>query len=378
MNDWHGPWMNRQQLLSRLGKKHDIIFSNGLLSIWDRHTELWKRSPLVFNKYIHDHDVHVHKAPKLLARIPKWTNLDKLILRIGIHLVKKYLNRIGSGPTVAYIFNPEYASYVKLLRPDYLVYHAYDLYSKTPGWNQELADQQEYLLNNANLVIASSEKIANQLESISGKAVTVLPNAADYEAFKTAFDHRRDMPEDMRGIPEPRIAYIGNINRKVDLPLIADLAYKHRNWHFVIVGGIGNLDSDTGKALEQCQNLANVHFLGAKTYKELPTYLSYMHIALMCYRIEDSLWTEGIYPLKMHEYLSAGLPVISADIPSVREFDHVIEIVRNIDEWECAISGALNKMDERHVSARRKVARENSWSKRADRLEALLQDMIKS
>ena len=61
----------------------------------------------------------------------------------------------------------------------------------------------------------------------------------------------------------------------------------------------------------------------------------------MCYRLGDDLWVEGIYPLKLHEYLATGRPVVSADLPSIRPFAHVVAIARDLQQWDRAIEVAL-------------------------------------
>ena len=88
--------------------------------------------------------------------------------------------------------------------------------------------------------------------------------------------------------------------------------------------------------------LPNVHFLGRKSYSELPGYCRAFDVALMPFRVNEL--TLNANPLKVREYLAAGLPVVSSDIPEVRKVGlcklatDEADFVRKIDE--CLAEGA--------------------------------------
>ena len=63
----------------------------------------------------------------------------------------------------------------------------------------------------------------------------------------------------------------------------------------------------------------------------------------MCYRLSDDLWVEGIYPLKLHEYLAAGRPIVSADVPSIRPFADVVAIARDAVSGNAHLSRAQQR-----------------------------------
>ena len=103
-----------------------------------------------------------------------------------------------------------------------------------------------------------------------------------------------------------------------------------------------------------------------------------MDVNIMCYRLSDDLWIEGIYPLKLHEYLATGRPIVSADVPSVRPFADVVAIARGADQWERALESALSSGEPGSPTSRRQVAEANSWSVRVDQLEAELAALTSS
>jgi len=111
--------------------------------------------------------------------------------------------------------------------------------------------------------------------------------------------------------------------------------------------------------------MSNVYFLGAKPVHSLPAYTQHLDICTMPYEVND--YTKFIYPLKLHEYLATGRPVVGSPIRSLQDFAHVIRLARTTEEWSQAIhdslSPALNSAD--HVEARRRVARQHDWDELA-------------
>ncbi len=374
-NAWDGPWMNRQQLLSRLGSQHNIVYTNGLWSVWDRDQAAWKAAS-VNGEFCAQDQVLVDHPPKFLLRWPRFSTLDHLAIRMAIRRWTRAWGVKKNALRVVYLFHPQFYPYVKKIQADFVVYHAYDMLSLTPGWNRELEEQQQALLAMADLVLASSDIIAEELAAISGKPVEVLPNGADFTAFCGAATGDCPEPDDLANIPHPRIGYVGNLNLKVDFPLIASLANGQQNWNFVFVGGKGKLDARTQEGFDECARLKNVYFLGAKNYREIPGYAANMDVNLMCYRVEGDVWTRGIYPLKLHEYLATGKPVVSSGIPSVVPFESNVAIARTADQWPELIEAALQGNGAGSTEQRRMVAKENSWDARAERLNVCLTDML--
>ena len=143
------------------------------------------------------------------------------------------------------------------------------------------------------------------------------------------------------------------------------------------MGEVRSLDDQSRTALEEAQREPNVHVLPAKPHDIVPHYVGAMDVNIMCYRLADDLWVEALYPLKLHDYLAAGLPVVSADVPSVRPFADVVAIAQDPEQWERAIEVALVSGAPGTLATRRKVAAANSWSARVRQLEAELSQLVR-
>lgn len=374
--------MNRQQLLSRLAARGwPVIYSNGPMSIWDRGTERWNAAPW-FATTSQDDGVTVDHPGRIPSRWPTFPRWDRYVIRKQGRRLSQLGAQTGNNGGIAYLFHPQYASHLHGLRFHHLVYHAFDALALTPGWSDDLARKQRDLVQRADLLVGSSIPIIRDLPDDGPQRAHELPNGADAEAFSAAIDY--PCPDDLAAIPNPRIGYVGRINRKVDFNLICEIANRNPDWHWVLVGPVqtgrpNGVDTDPllGPAYNACRHLKNVHFLGSKSRAELPAYVAHMDVNTMCYRQEGGWWIRG-YPLKMHEYLATGIPVVSARLETIRPFSHVITIAQSVDEWISGIGRSLSGEGAGSLEQRQAVAFEHTWDRCVDRLDAWLLEMVGS
>jgi glycosyltransferase involved in cell wall biosynthesis len=369
-NDWDAPWMNRQNLLSRLAREHKIVYSNGIWAPWHLRTTAYARAPYLGRFDIRD-GVSVDSRSSWLMRIPRVRTLDQLAIQAACFRWRNHLARYP-GPLVAYLFHPEYLPFLKRLRADYVVYHAYDLFRFMGPRGKYLEPAENSLLDIADLVIATSEETAADMRSRNNRRVEVLGNGVDLSRFP-AGAAPPERPE-LANIPRPRIGYVGAINQKVDFELVLALAKRRPSWQFVFVGEIDNLrpgDAELIAALRACHN---IHILDAVPQREVPGILLNLDVGLVCYRTLK--WTLAGYPLKALEYLACGLPVVATNLPALQSFADVIAIAESADEWEKALAAAIAGRGNGNTASRVAMARANSWDTRVARLDSLLGEMV--
>ena len=366
-NEWRGAWMNRQQLFTRIGEQYDVIYSNGLFLNWEMQHERYKSAPWLSQINRQD-NVLIHESPKFPISIPRLPAVDALAKKLLGFRLNKALTK--SKPTVLYIFHPQFVSYLKAINYDKLVYHAYDNFSLQGNYDGLLAEQEKTLLAKADVVIASSRTIKARLEDLStnGQDIHFVPNGVNYQVFSTL----KSEPADVKTIAKPRVGYTGAINRKVDLPLLEQLALKLPYVQFVVIGGQGRL-GENRDCWERLKTKVNVHILGKKSVSEIASYMQHMDINIMIYKVGGASWAGAGYPLKLHEYLATGKPAISANIESVTEFSEVLDIAETEEEWINLISNTLAKVQtQQDIEARKKVAAENTWETRVKTILELI------
>jgi hypothetical protein len=374
--------MNRQQLLSRLAHRGwPVVYSMGALNVWHRHSEGWLNAPLLAQQYDLD-GVRVDRAGHLIPVWPSVQSYNDWAVKRYCRSLRRRAGFARDTESIGYLFWPELFPYVRALGCRFLVYHAVDNYTSMPGSGPEIQKLEQVIVARADLLIGTTADTLARLPQ-GGKAKRrVLHNGTDADAYASGPD--LPCPQDLAHIPRPRICYSGHLNRKVDFNLIARIARLRPEWHWVLVGpetrGAGNPSNDPAlaDAFTTCGRLQNVHFLGCKSVVELPAYTGHADANVICYRQDAGGWWNSCYPLKLHDYLASGRPVISTPLTAVQPFAHVVDIATDYEEWLRALERALFQGGISSAAQRRTVARANTWDMRVDQLEEWLYEMLET
>ena len=125
----------------------------------------------------------------------------------------------------------------------------------------------------------------------------------------------------------------------------------------------GQPELQSATAYKRVKARDNIHLLGQQPYDRIPAIVSTFDVCTIPFAA--NALTEATYPLKLHEYLAAGKPVVSTDLPDVRQFCDVVYIARNAREFEQMTEKALAEDCPELQERRIQTARENSWENRA-------------
>jgi glycosyltransferase involved in cell wall biosynthesis len=213
-------------------------------------------------------------------------------------------------------------------------------------------------VNKANQVIVTSKPLIEIMqEKYNATNVSYIPNGVDYSHFAT----EGIQPDDLKNIPQPRVTYIGAIENWFDCDLLAEVSQAMPEVSFIIIGPIR---TDISKA----ENLPNVYFLGAKPYKELPNYLQHSDVGAIFFKRTPLI--ESVSPIKLYEYMAAGLPVVSIEWNELKLLNSPALLASEKDEFIAALHKVLS--EDKDGKVYREYARENSWQKRVDNIEGIL------
>jgi glycosyltransferase involved in cell wall biosynthesis len=235
---------------------------------------------------------------------------------------------------VTWYYTPMALEFSKHLRPAAVVYDCMDELSAFAGAPSGLGAEERALLARADLVLTGGHSLYLAKRDLHLN-VHEFPSSVDVPHFASARQPRAD-PVDQADIARPRIGFFGVLDERLDRELLAGIAAQRPGWHFVMLGPIAKISrSDLPSA-------PNLHYLGAKTYAELPGYISGWDVAMLPFARNDA--TKYISPTKTPEYLAAGKPVVSTSIADVvRPYgdEGLARIADAPEDFVAAIRGAL-------------------------------------
>ncbi len=293
----------------------------------------------------------------------KWSKI------LQAKLILQKLKNLQLAPTILSIWKPFDLMFAGRMEEKLACWHLFDEVSRFPG-NKLIADFIEQIerenISRVQLVFAASQKLYDNKKGIHPN-IHLIPNAGDFRMFNAALTDDLHEPEDLKHIPHPRIVLISGLGWDVDYELLGYVADSHPEWSIVLIGLVR---SSGEKGVDYVTRRPNGFCLGYKPQPHLPAYLKYCDVGLMPYRIVGSI-VDG-YPLKMHEYLAAGLPVVSTPQPAVLPFSEVVAIAENADKFVNLIEEELMTNSPHKIATRVAVASENSWERRVAEMNLLI------
>jgi glycosyltransferase involved in cell wall biosynthesis len=188
----------------------------------------------------------------------------------------------------------------------------------------------------------------------------------DHELFAAALSEATAVPADLAALPQPVLGFYGTIQDWVDLKLIAALAGRHPEWSFAL---IGRTSVDT----ESLSKYPNVHFLGRKDHSTLPAYCKGFAVGLIPYILNERIL--HVNPIKLREYLSAGLPVVSTALPEVANYREFCHLAESPEEFERGIEIALRDDTPERRRQRSEAMRAETWERKVAEVGARVMEV---
>jgi glycosyltransferase involved in cell wall biosynthesis len=225
---------------------------------------------------------------------------------------------------VTWSFIPSSADLAGVLGERLVLYHCVDEFSEFDGVDKRaIRSMERQLIARSDAVIVSSAPLLEAKRRHHPNAFMVM-HGVEVEHFRRATDPATVVPADIASLPRPVIGFYGLIAEWVDLAAIQKLAEARPEWSFVM---IGKCDTD----VQALRTLPNVHLLGRRDYADLPAYAKGFDVALLPF-VVNSL-TLAASPLKLREYLAAGLPVVASDLPETRRLAPLAHIAKHDAEY---------------------------------------------
>lgn len=237
---------------------------------------------------------------------------------------------------ILWYYTPMAMAFTRHLKPLAVVYDCMDELSAFKGAPPALKEREAELFKRADLVFTGGHSLYEVKRNQHPNAHP-FPSSIEAEHFAQARNLSED-PADQADIPHPRLGFYGVIDERMNLELLAGIAEARPDWHLVIIGPVVKIDPAV------LPRHPNIHYLGGKSYQELPSYLAGWDVALLPFALNES--TRFISPTKTPEYLAAGKPVVSTSIRDVvRPYgeQNLVAIADTSAEFVSAAEAAMNQ-----------------------------------
>jgi glycosyltransferase involved in cell wall biosynthesis len=295
---------------------------------------------------------------KVAGRLNRW------ILKATLALLRRKLNM---QTFQLWTFLPNAVQYVGRLGESLVVYYCTDEWSQFSFLDgQKMAAMERRLCERADLVFATAHSLVESKRAFNPET-HLASHGVDHAHFASALSPATQVASDLLALPKPVIGFIGLIQDWIDQDLIAHVAERHPEWSLVLVG----------KAIVDVSRLArlpNVHLLGRRPYADLPAYCKGFSVGIIPFVLNEL--THHVNPIKLREYLSAGLPVVSTPLPEVMHHAEHASIAKEPQEFVAALERAVAEdtpaLRRRRSERMRKEAWEHKVAEIGDQVNRVL------
>jgi UDP-galactopyranose mutase len=286
-----------------------------------------------------------------------------------IAMMDQLLAELQVSRYLLWYYTPMAVSLTRHLSPVASVYDCMDELSGFTGASPIIRLREAELFETVDVVFTGGQSLYESKRRLHPN-VHAFPSSVDVQHFAQARE-LLDEPADQVDIPRPRLGFFGVLDERLDRDLLDGVAAARPDWQIVMVGPVVKIEPAS------LPRRANIHYLGAKDYSELPAYLSGWDVALLPFARNDS--TRFISPTKTPEYLAAGCPVVSTSIRDVVRPYGEMRLVRIADTVDTFVSAAESAMGEDRDALLTRVDTfldGNSWDATWDRMLTVIESAI--
>jgi glycosyltransferase involved in cell wall biosynthesis len=279
--------------------------------------------------------------------------------------IRHVLRRLPSQPLQLWSFAPDVGNVVSRFDAERIVYYCVDAFGEFPGYDRDLIEQREReLIKQSDVIITTSEPLCESKKQLHDN-VHLMMHGVDYKRLSAVLEEQPDIPADLSRLKRPVIGYVGVVGDWVDLKLVADLA---RQMPEASIAMIGPVYCST----DACRGIKNIHWLGERQHADVPAYLNAFDAALIPFK--HVALTRNANPIKLYEYLAAGVPVVSTALPSVPAMDDAVWLADDVDTTVAACKDAITKNTLGQRRQRSELMKPVSWEAKIEAISQIVTD----
>src|SRR5215471_17603767 len=363
-NDWGGDPLSKTQIVRRLAKNNRILWVNstGIRNptvsahdfgrAWNKVRQafcgcrpvadnIWVYSPLVI--------------PFHGNQTARWINSRWLSSAL-----RQECRKLGFRHPVTLTFVPSSAAVAGSLGESRLIYYCVDEYSQFSGADREaILAMERDLMRRSHLVIVSASRLYETKHAYNPNTF-LITHGVDVDHFRKACLPDTEIPADCPK-SRPVIGFFGLVEDWVDLGVIRYLAPAPPQWSFPVI-------RQTRTEIPEFASFPNVRFFGRREYQSLPGYCKGFDVALLPFIMNEL--TIAANPLKLREYLAAGLPVVATPIPEVKKLGNLVRLAQTPEEYLEQIEAVLSRGENGPRMAVSQLMDEESWDSKVEELSS--------
>jgi len=292
--------------------------------------------------------------------------VQKINVAIIQHSILKATRKLQfTQPVVIQAWNPQIGMFLyKKLREKLTVYYCYDEISAGNWTKEHGAYYENRLLQLVDACIVSSAGLY-QTKAPSAKRCFVVHNGVDFDLFQSGYSFPKVQPV--------VIGFIGMIASRIDFSILEEIVCHFPEAILMLVGGVTFDGRSVDNEVAQLKSYPNVKFTGVQPHETLPDFLKSFHVGIIP-NVKNTQ-TAAVYPMKINEYMAAGIPVVTTDFAPLDDFEGYITVARSTSEFIQGIEHELKTDSDQKRAARQKIARQNSWNNRALEFEKIIEEI---
>jgi len=365
---WGFVWQRPQHLLSRLSAKYHVVFV-------EEPVCTTAQEPPHLNVFPGNGAPNV-TVIQLVYPVEKerWIGHDDPLTQQTYNaLLSDYLTAKGIVKPILWLYTPMALSFAETIDHKLLIFDVMDQLSAFKGAPASLVEKDKQLLERADIVFTGGVSLYRD-KLHHNKNTYLFPSGVDQEHYASASDKCNfERPADLSEITPPILGYFGVIDERLDVELLSQVATKRPEWNFVLIGPVLKIEEAS------LPRAANLHYLGMKSYDELPAYLAYFDIALIPFVQNEA--TRFLSPTKTLEYVAAHKPVISTPINDVVElYGEVVHVIHNSEEFIEQADAILRHSPAPELTSQRAKEKEllaqYSWNRIANDIQQIVKEAL--
>ncbi|HOA74939.1 MAG TPA: glycosyltransferase [Phycisphaerae bacterium] len=290
--------------------------------------------------------------------------LNRALIGRAVHQV---LQKLPERPVQLWSFAPDVADFVGCFNEEAVIYYCVDAFGEFSGYNRALIERREReLIDRANVVITTSPPLYDSKRSLHPN-VHLIEHGVDHQHLARALADETAVPEDIARLPRPIFGFVGVVGDWVDVQLVTELARRRPGASVVMIG-------PRSAAFNSIPSLPNLHWLGPRDHRLLPGYLKSFDVGLIPFR--QVPLTHNANPIKLYEYLAAGVPTVSTSLPAVKPIPGSVWLADDAAAAADCCDQALRHNTPAERAARSRLMLAHSWVQRLEELSEIVTQAI--